>query len=220
MKIYFTSDLHFGHKKILEFSPAFRAYSDVDEMNANLIKIWNDTVSSDDVVYNLGDFSMFSNINRIINIAKELNGHHILILGNHDFVIKKNKERLLKEFKKDGHPLFDEIVDYKKIELAENKIILSHYPMNSWDAQQYGSIMLHGHLHDYISNVKGKIVNVGYDLHGKLLSIDEVLEYTNELPTLPYRDVNNEFNIELKNSNNVFARKELIKKRLALLNKI
>ena len=74
--VYFTSDLHFYHKNIMSYSPAFRSYADVDEMNKKLIELWNDTVSPEDTVYNLGDFSMCANTKKVIEIAKKLNGKH------------------------------------------------------------------------------------------------------------------------------------------------
>jgi len=44
--------------------------------------------------------------------------------------------------------------------------------------QQHGTIMLHGHLHDYMTNVKDKTLNVGFDLHGRLLSLEDVVDFS------------------------------------------
>ena len=218
--IYFTSDLHFYHNKIMQYSPAFRNYNNFEEMNEALIKIWNDTVKEKDTVYNLGDFSMSSNIKKIIEVAKRLNGKHILILGNHDYPIKKKKDFLMQELKDDGNPIFADIRDYKFLKLPEENFALSHYPMASWEEQQHGSIMLHGHLHDYISEVKGKILNVGFDLHGKLLSLDEVLEFVKDLPKLPYRKEDNERMIAIKANNDRAVRKEMVVNELKNINSV
>ena len=53
-KIFFTSDLHFGHKNIIKFDN--RPFFDVSDMNKELIKRWNNKVTKDDVVYVCGDF--------------------------------------------------------------------------------------------------------------------------------------------------------------------
>ena len=41
-KIFFTSDLHFGHENVLRFDN--RPFETVEEMDDELIKRWNDKV--------------------------------------------------------------------------------------------------------------------------------------------------------------------------------
>ena len=52
-KIFFTSDLHFGHENVLRFDN--RPFETVEEMDDELIKRWNDKVAKGDLVYVLGD---------------------------------------------------------------------------------------------------------------------------------------------------------------------
>ncbi len=52
-KIYFISDLHFGHKDVIAFDR--RPFKDVEEMEAELIRKWNAKVSRDDHVFVIGD---------------------------------------------------------------------------------------------------------------------------------------------------------------------
>ena len=216
--LYFTSDLHFYHRNIMKYSPAFRDFKDIHEMNEALIAYWNSIVTPEDSVYNLGDISMSANTKKIIEVAKRLNGKHFLILGNHDHSIKSDKEKLMAMTKDDGNKLFEDIRDYKLLALHGVQIALSHYPMAGWEGQQHGSIMLHGHLHDYISEVKGKILNVGFDLHGKLLSLGEVLEFVKDLPTLPYRKEDNERMIAIKACSDTAVRKKMIADELKHIN--
>ena len=54
--IYFTSDLHFYHDKIITHTQ--RPFHHAEEMNKTLIQKWNNKVSSNDEVYILGDFTM------------------------------------------------------------------------------------------------------------------------------------------------------------------
>lgn len=218
--IYFTSDLHFQHNKIMQYSPAFRNYANTEEMNEALIALWNDTVKKDDTVYNLGDFSMAANIKKIVPIAKRLNGKHILILGNHDHAIRRDKDKLTSELKDDGNLIFESIKEYGYLRLPEGEFALSHYPMAGWEGQQHGSVMLHGHLHDYISELKGKILNVGFDLHGKLLSLDEILEFVKDLPMLPYRKEDNERMIAIKANDDKAVRKKMIANELKNINSV
>ena len=48
----------------------------ISEMNECLIELWNSTVKSEDIVYNMGDLSLISNVSKIIDVAKRLNGKH------------------------------------------------------------------------------------------------------------------------------------------------
>jgi len=48
MTTWFTADLHFGHRNIIECCN--RPFADVDAMNCALIQNWNQVVSDDDTV--------------------------------------------------------------------------------------------------------------------------------------------------------------------------
>ena len=76
-----TSDLHFGHKNIIRYSK--RPFKDVEDMNEQLIQRWNDRVSPDDIVFNLGDFA-FLKPEQIAKILSRLNGKQYFVMGNHD----------------------------------------------------------------------------------------------------------------------------------------
>ena len=56
--IYFSSDHHFNHKRILEHCRDTRPYSNIEEMNLTYIANWNSIVKPSDTVYYLGDFVM------------------------------------------------------------------------------------------------------------------------------------------------------------------
>ena len=51
-------------------------------MNEGLVKLWNEQVKPNDIVYILGDFSL--NPKAVRDFAPRLNGIKHLILGNHD----------------------------------------------------------------------------------------------------------------------------------------
>ena len=108
--IYYTSDLHFGHKNIIKYEN--RPFLNIEEMEYGLIKRWNDKIeSSNDHIYILGDFA-FKGLNlsadQINNIVDSLKGKKHLIIGNHDQFINSIhfKERLWEEV-----VLYKEIVD-------------------------------------------------------------------------------------------------------------
>ena len=94
MKTFVTSDLHFHHKSIITFCPKTRPFIDVDHMNSEMIRMWNEIVSPDDLVYILGDIA-FCNGNRAAEILNSLLGRKILIKGNHDGPLMKKQSLLI-----------------------------------------------------------------------------------------------------------------------------
>ncbi len=81
MTVFFTSDTHFGHANIIKYCN--RPYSDVAQMDAELIRRWNMVVNYGDTVFHLGDFA-FANEARVEYLLNQLRGIKILIAGNHD----------------------------------------------------------------------------------------------------------------------------------------
>ena len=103
MSVYFTSDLHFGHELMLKKYPNFRKGANVAEMDENLIAVWNALITSEDVVYDLGDVSFHKDFARTYDILRRLNGRHFLVRGNHDEQIVARKNELLSRRKADGN---------------------------------------------------------------------------------------------------------------------
>jgi calcineurin-like phosphoesterase family protein len=58
-------------------------HPDVELMDKTLIDNWNARVAPEDMIYHLGDFA-FGSIDKIKSYVDQLNGHKVLILGNHD----------------------------------------------------------------------------------------------------------------------------------------
>ncbi len=174
--IYFTSDTHFLHKNILKYSN--RPFASVEEMNEALIEKWNAVVEPGDTIYHLGDFGL-GNVNKLREIMNRLNGNKRYIIGNHDSgdLLKKIGESC--EWMKDYYRL--RIPEHSASSTASDYtyIIMSHYPIASWDMMAHGAIHLHGHTHNsYKAN--GKILDVGVDnpfSNFTPVSLDRVLEY-------------------------------------------
>lgn len=64
--IWFTSDLHFFHDRILEFHPKRKEIfgSTVEKAKEAMIQLWNSRVNKKDTIYILGDlaFSFIGNL--------------------------------------------------------------------------------------------------------------------------------------------------------------
>lgn len=132
-EIYFTSDLHFGHKNVIMFDN--RPFSSIEEMDAELIRRWNERVTSKDTVYILGDFSWY-NTEKTVEILNQLNGKKFLIRGNHDRINIAIQN------------CFEKVTSYHEINISGQHIVLCHYPIHFFNRHHYGSIMLYGHVHN------------------------------------------------------------------------
>lgn len=139
-KVFFTSDLHFGHKKIIEFCS--RPYKNVTEMNKALVDNWNKVVPEDGVVFVLGDFC-FGGITLWEHMRKQLNGKIYLILGNHDLHnLKRGKEKI--------EHLFEDISYQMQIQIEGRAVYLNHYPFLCYGGSYRGDNsvwQLFGHVH-------------------------------------------------------------------------
>jgi calcineurin-like phosphoesterase family protein len=175
--LHFCSDFHFYHSRIIEYSK--RPFSSVEDMNEALIKNWNTVVKPNDEVWDLGDFS-FGDYNKTVSVLKRLNGRHNFVMGNHDKVITKNKEELLKS------GLLSSIQDYKEIKYNGQMIVLFHFSLRVWNKSHHSSWHAWGHSHDSLSQPYGKSIDVGVDSkvitnEYRPISFDEMKEFMDKI---------------------------------------
>ena len=135
--VFFTSDLHFYHEKIIKHTR--RPFHTVEEMNKALIKKWNDKVAHDDEVYILGDFTL-KGTDIASALLQSLKGKKYLVRGNHDHFVDSA------EF---DQSLFSLVQDYMEITYLNTKFVLFHYPIVEWHGYGKGVIALHGHQHNH-----------------------------------------------------------------------
>lgn len=128
---YYISDLHLGHANVLNFDN--RPFSTLEEMEETIVKNWNAVVTDNDDVYILGDVVWK---NSYWETIKNLKGRKHLVKGNHD--------RLSAEAK----ACFVSINDYEEIKDGNTPVILSHFPIASWNRMTHGSVHLYGHVHN------------------------------------------------------------------------
>jgi calcineurin-like phosphoesterase family protein len=169
MKTYVTSDLHFGHKNIMNFCPESRARfnNDLGYMHEAMIKEWNELIAPEDTVYILGDVAFMSGFNAAL-IMMRLNGSKILVEGNHD-----RKTLMDVNFRKE----FKEVHKYLDINYNGTKVVMFHYPIAEWDQMHRGSVHLHGHLHGNTSGLENfRCRDMGMDATGVIaMSMEDAI---------------------------------------------
>lgn len=158
MKIFLTSDHHFGHGNIIKHCR--RPFSSAEEMDAAMIANWNTMVGREDIVYHLGDFAFVKNRAGLTNYISRLNGRIVLIKGNHDDkVVWKNRD------------LFYAAHDsYLETSINGVEVTLCHYPLLVWNKSHYGSLHAYGHVHQNMSDQE------------RLLSMNVCVENTSFAP--------------------------------------
>lgn len=139
-KIFFTSDLHFGHENVIRFDN--RPFNTVEEMDKEMIKRWNAKVGKGDIVYVLGDFIWKAATNEAVSIIRRLNGQIILIKGNHDRFLHNAAAKKALAGIKDYDDICVTLEDG-----TTRRCILSHYFIPFYIGHRYQAIHLHGHSH-------------------------------------------------------------------------
>lgn len=180
--VWFTSDTHFGHANVIRYCN--RPFKDKQEMDRELIRRWNTLVKPRDTIYHLGDFSFYGST-KTAEIVKKLQGHKILIRGNHD----KGEAY----YTRAGFQEYYQSTPKEPREYEE--FLLSHYPY--WEnynhddrKHKFADRMLHkrgnrwllcGHVHE-VWKSRGTCINVGVDQWSFApVSIDEIRAYRESL---------------------------------------
>ena len=123
--IWFTSDHHFGHANIIQFSN--RPFGTVEEMDESLVEKWNAVVKTGDVVYHIGDL-FWTPASQAKSLRQRLNGRICLIRGNHDKSADSMKDAF--EWIKDYYELR---LDDPDAEGGRRRIVLCHYAFRVWN---------------------------------------------------------------------------------------
>lgn len=130
-KIYFTADTHFGDEAIIRYEN--RPFDSVRQMDEAMISNWNKTVTENDTVFLIGDFSAYGK-EKNTAILQRLSGHKILVMGNHD----TENERYYYDCGFESVSRFPVIYD--------GFWILSHEPVYINSNMPYANIF--GHVHN------------------------------------------------------------------------
>lgn len=140
--LFFTSDTHWHHANILQF--CHRPWSDIRTHDSALIQNWNKIVPKNGTVFHLGDFAMTGRIDYVRELVAQLNGTIYLVMGNHDYQNRFEREVMKEIF---GGRCIDSAEITVNDETLPNKHVnfhCTHYPMLFWHR---GSYHLHGHVH-------------------------------------------------------------------------
>lgn len=138
MSIKYIADCHFSHQNILRYDN--RPWQDMETMEKDMIRLWNETVSDSDTVYILGDVVWSHKYEEWVRILKQLNGQKYIVKGNHD---KTEILNLLKEY--------NFIKDWSHQYVVQDGgryVVLNHSPMPFFVNMHHDNTYhLYGHVH-------------------------------------------------------------------------
>jgi calcineurin-like phosphoesterase family protein len=195
-RVFFTSDTHFGHNR--DFVYAARGFKDVQEHDRELVRIWNETVSPDDIVVHLGDFTVGAGPHSeefTRNKINQLNGTIYFVWGNHNAGMKGI---YLDEMKSQGYSSDIAVYPLRAlnnklcfigqtavIRIGSQLIHVSHYAHHIWYESHHGSWLLSGHSHgsDKTSLPESTDflrMDMGWDVHKKPKAFDEIQRIMNK----------------------------------------
>lgn len=175
---YFTSDLHLDHESAIDFND--RPFKSVNEMQVYILDQIVE-LPKGSILYVLGDTLVRANKTAARELLGKLPKHveYVFVMGNHDY----NLRNLFTEFGR--------VEDLLQIRYGKRKIVLSHYPMHEWSSGHHGSVLLHGHTHGRMQ-FPGITLDVGWDVHKRPISADEVVELVKDRKIYqPVHDRNN-----------------------------
>ena len=176
--LYFCSDLHLGHDKSFIYEP--RGFNSMQENADTIFANFQETVSSEDDLYILGDLLVGFSSDMYVEYLTALPGKLHLLWGNHD-----------SDRRKDFLSTLPNVVETlgcgATLRYGKWHFLLSHYPTLTANYDDYDKPLkariwnLHGHTHSnnmYEFMDRGwQSYNVAVDAHNCYpVSIEQVIE--------------------------------------------
>lgn len=213
--VWFTSDLHIGHRKIAEIRARAMDLSDViidrygtqphDEI---LALNWDEAVDKDDTVWVLGDISSGGKQAEMnaLHWIKQRPGRKHLIAGNHDSCHPMHRDS--HKWQMTYFRVFDSVqmAAKRRVGLATGShvsVLLSHFPYAGdhlgvdrypeWRLKDAGHYILHGHTHsDEVTSWHPRQIHVGVDAWDfkpvPLDRVHQIVQKAESAPPLPFHE--------------------------------
>jgi calcineurin-like phosphoesterase family protein len=176
LKLFFCSDLHYGHDKDFLFKP--RGFADREE-HMRFLRNGLAALPPDALVINLGDFCLTCDEKSFREFLFVNQVRWVYLNGNHNAIVNQWR----------ANPPADNLVgfagDYLEITADKQMIVCFHYPMKSWNSQSRGAWHFHGHVHGAYPESSPFTVNDGKILD---VGVENAIKY-NGTPFFSFADV-------------------------------
>jgi len=164
MSVWFTSDLHFGHRLVA----GHRGYEDTAEHDAMVCARWARVVGQGDQVWVLGDLTL-TDPTHALELVNSLPGIKHLIAGNHDACHPMH--RYAHKWQPKYLTAFASVQPFARRKVAGQTVLLSHFPYSKdrhearymqYRLRDEGEWLIHGHTHGPEVR-EGREIHVGLD---------------------------------------------------------
>ena len=150
--VFFWSDMHLGQECRSWDEPLYvkRGFKSLEEHDSTLVKRWNETISCESTVFNLGDMLFgHDGERRLLNYFEILNFRTMyLLFGNHTAGVKQVFDKIegnTLQVNSEKQVIF--CPNYIETQINGHHCVLSHYAIASFNRQGKGACMIHGHSH-------------------------------------------------------------------------
>lgn len=168
MRIWFTSDHHFGHKSVA----GYRDWNSIDDHDLRITNEYVGLVQPDDIVYFLGDLSAGGSeaTRHALEILANLPGRKRLIAGNHDPIHPMNRQA--HKWVRQYAEVFEFVTPFQRVSVYGTRVMLSHFPYHvdrneprylPYRLRDEGMPLVHGHLHTSERVTSERECHVGLD---------------------------------------------------------
>lgn len=186
-RMFFTADTHFSHRLMAlqrGHAPGAVSRDDVtlEQVHAHdedIVASWNSVVSTEDVVWHLGDLTL-KHTTEIADILRRLNGRIRLVLGNHDRAHPHFRERAISAQQDLLRSGIEYVCTAVRVTIPGGSsgripVMLSHFPyrdsygdnrrFRAWQLEACGDWLLHGHTHSHAAMNADlpRQIHVGWD---------------------------------------------------------
>lgn len=168
MSVFFTSDLHFGHRLVA----GHRGFgTDTEAHDQAIAENWRRVVRLGDQVWVLGDLAL-AHYQHPLTILADLPGQKHLIAGNHDACHPMHREA--HKVQRHYMGIFASVQAFARRKIAGETVLLSHFPYvkdrhearyMQYRLRDEGEWLIHGHTHGPEQR-EGREIHVGLDAWG------------------------------------------------------
>ncbi len=166
MSVWFTSDLHLGHRLVAQL----RGFDSPEEHDAAILDAWAKRVGKNDQVWVLGDIAVSNPVKALEQIA-ELTGIKHLIAGNHDSCHPMHRDS--HKWQPRYLTTFASVQAFARRRVNGKPVMLSHFPYTvdrgieirypGYRLTDCGVPLLHGHTHLTERITSDHEIHVGLD---------------------------------------------------------
>lgn len=164
MSVWFTSDLHFGHRLVA----GHRGFPTTEHHDIAICDNWEKAVREEDQVWVLGDLTL-NNPGRALGLIQALPGTKHFITGNHDPCHPMHRQA--HKWQPRFMEVFASVQAFARRRIMGQEVLLSHFPYSKdrhearymqYRLRDEGLWLLHGHTHG-TERREGTEIHVGLD---------------------------------------------------------